>query len=119
MITNLIISVIINTVLVIILAAALPGVKIRSWGTALLMALLIGILNPTIGYLLTIVLNIVTLGLFWLLGLGFIIRLIVFALIIKLTDIILPGLKIKNFGVALLIALCLALANLLVNWLFF
>ena len=40
MITNLIISVIINTVLVIILAAALPGVKIRSWGTALLMALL-------------------------------------------------------------------------------
>ena len=110
-------SLIINMLALMLGAAIMKNVQIRSWGTALLVALLIGILNPTIGWVFNVVLNVATLGIFWLLGLGFIIRLLVTAIIIKIIDALLSGFKVKSFGTAFLLAAFVALIATLADWL--
>lgn len=110
-------SLIINMLALMLGAAIMKNVHIRSWGTAFLVALLIGILNPTIGWVFNVVLNVATIGIFWLLGLGFIIRLLVTAIIIKIVDALLSGFKVKNFGTAFLLAIFVALVATLADWL--
>ncbi|WP_432712313.1 phage holin family protein, partial [Pedobacter sp.] len=58
-----IIDLFINAGILFLLAYLLPGVSIKSYGTAILVALVIGILNATVGFLLRLPLNLVTLGL--------------------------------------------------------
>jgi putative membrane protein len=114
-----ILSILINAAILIIVAKMLPKVHISGWGAAILAALLIGIFNPTIGWILRAVLNVATLGLFLLIGLGFIIRLIVTALIIKLVDWLMGGLRVEGFGTALLLAIIMALVGSLLQYLLF
>src|SRR5687768_18021579 len=83
---DFIISLLINAVVVLIAAYIMPKVEIRSFGSALVVALLIGILNPTVGWILRGLGHVLTLGIPLLLGLGFIIRLIVTAIVIKIVD---------------------------------
>lgn len=112
-----ILSILINAAILIIVAKMLPKVHVTGWGAAILAALLIGIFNPTIGWILRAVLNVATLGLFLLIGIGFIIRLIVTALIIKLVDWLMGGLRVEGFGTALLLAVIMALAGSLIQYL--
>ena len=58
-----IIELLINAGVLFLLAYLLPTVHIKSYGTAIVVALVIGILNATVGFLLRIPLNIITLGL--------------------------------------------------------
>ncbi len=88
---NFILELLINAGVLFLLAALLPSVNIRSYGTAIGVALVIGILNATIGFLLRLPLNILTLGL-----LSFIIRLIVTAVMIKLADKFFSGFEVKG-----------------------
>lgn len=78
---NIIIELLINAGVLLLLAYLLPSVNIKNYGTAIGVALVIGILNATIGYLLRLPLNIITLGL-----LSFFVRLLVTAIIIKVAD---------------------------------
>lgn len=110
-------SLIVTTVAVMLAASIMRSVYVRSWGTAIVIALLIGILNPTIGWLLNVVFNIATLGIFWLLGLGFIIRWFVTAIIIKIVDAFLTGFKVKSFGTALVLSLIIAIVGTIMQWL--
>ena len=110
-----IISLVVNAVVVLGVAYMLPKVEVRNFGSALLVALLIGILNPTIGWLLRGVLHVATLGIPALLGLGFIIRLIAFAIIIKMVDALVGGFKVHGFTTALIMALILAVVGSVVN----
>lgn len=116
---DFLLSIFINAVILILVAKMLPKVHISGWGAALLAALLIGIFNPTIGWILRAVLNVATLGVFLLFGLGFIIRLIVTALIIKLVDWLMGGLRVDGFGTALLLAIIMALVGSLLQYLLF
>jgi len=101
-----ILELLINAGVLFLLAYLMPSVTIKNYGTAIGVALVIGILNATVGFLLRIPLNIVTLGL-----LNFIVRLVVTAVVIKLADKLFTGFEVKGFGSALIIALVMALVG--------
>ena len=103
---NFIIELLVNAGVLFLLAAILPSVNIKNYGTAIGVALVIGILNATIGFLLRLPLNIITLGL-----LSFVVRLIVSALMIKLSDKFFRGFEVKGWGAAFLLAIGIAIGG--------
>ncbi len=103
-----ILQLLINAGVLLLLANIMPSVKVKSYGTAILVALVIGLLNATVGMLIRFPLNLVTL---WLVS--FLVRLIVTALMIRLTDSLFSGFEVKGFWSAFIIALVLALVGTL------
>lgn len=97
-----IISWLLSALVLLLLARLLPGFSLAGYGTALLAALVIAVLNATLGLLLKIVtfpLSIITLGLFLF---------VVNALVLKLAAAIVPGFSIRGCLPALLAAVLLA-----------
>jgi len=90
---------------IIITAYILPGVKVEGFFAALVTALILGLINAVIRpvlILLTLPLNILTLGLF---------TLVINALLIMLAAAIVPGFFVQGFWWALLFGLVLAIVN--------
>ncbi len=88
-----------------------PGIHRGTIGDLLLAALILGVLNAIIRpilILLTLPLNILTLGLF---------TFVINAIMLKVTDWIVPSFQIDGFGPALLGAVVLAIISGLLNWL--
>lgn len=107
------------TALTIYLAAKyMRKVSIKSFGTAALVALAIAILNFLIGWLLVLLLNVATLGLFFFTGLNIIISIIANAIIIELVDKLSKGFHTEGFSPSLMLAIILAVVNGLVYWIF-
>jgi putative membrane protein len=95
----------ISTLAVIIAAYLLPGVSVRSFWTALLVALVLGIVNAIIRpifVILTLPLTVVTLGLFLF---------VINALLILLTSAVVPGFEVRGFWWALLFSLVLSIIS--------
>ncbi len=111
------IEIAINALIVLGVAYLSPKIDVKNFAAALLVAFLIGILNPTVGWILRGIGNIATLGIVALLGLGFIIRILVSAVIIKIVDALVGGFKVRGFGAALLMAVILAVASTLLDYL--
>jgi putative membrane protein len=103
---DFIIHLLINAAVIFVVAYIMPQIHIRNYGLAIIVAIVIGLLNATIGFLLRLPLNVVTLGL-----LSFFVRLLVTAVIIKLVDKLFRGFEIKGFWPALVLALVMALAG--------
>lgn len=103
---NFIIELLVNAGILFLLAYIMPSVTIKNYGTAILVALVIGILNATVGLLLRLPLNIVTLGL-----LSLVIRLLVTAVMIKIADKLFSGFEVKGFSPAIIIAVVIAIAG--------
>jgi putative membrane protein len=103
---NFILQLLLNAAILLGMAYVLPTVRIKNFTTAILVALVIGILNVTVGFILRLPLNIVTLGL-----LSFVIRLVVTALMIKLADIVFTDFEIKGFMPAVIIAIVMAIVG--------
>jgi putative membrane protein len=103
-----ILQLLVNAGVLLLLAYIHPGVKIKSYGTAIVVALVIGILNATIGLVLRFTLNLVTLYL-----LSFIVRLLVSAVVIWLTDKLFSGFELRSFGTAVLVAFVMAIVGTL------
>ncbi len=101
---HFIIELLVNAGMILLLSHFLPTIIIRDFKTAILVALVIGLLNATIGYVLRFPLNLLTL---WLLS--FFVRLVVTAVIIKIVDWLFDGFEIKGFSPALILALALAI----------
>jgi putative membrane protein len=100
---------VISAAMLLIVANVVSGVQIDSWGSAIVGALVLGIVNAVIRplmVLLTLPLTIVTLGLFLF---------VVNALVLQLVGAIAPGIKIAGFGPALLGSLLLTVLNIGVN----
>src|SRR4028119_1443975 len=95
----MILALLINAAIIFALSYLMPQITIRNFWMALLAALLIGLFNATIGWLLYGVFNVVTFGL-----LSFIIRLIVTALMIKLVDKLMRSFDVQGFWPAIVIA---------------
>ena len=90
---------------IIITAYLLPGVRVAGFFAALVTALVLGLINAFIRpvlILLTLPLNILTLGLF---------TLVINALLIMLAAAIVPGFSVQGFWWALLFGLVLAVIN--------
>ena len=102
------------TVAVWVTAAVLPGIHVKSFGSAFMVAALFGILNFFLGWLIFAVLTVATLGIAWLLA--FITRVIVNAIILKLTDSMTDRLTVDSFGWAVAGALMMSAIGTLGQW---
>ncbi len=106
---GLIIKWLLNGVAIVITAYLLPGVTLTGFGAALITALVLGLINTFIKpvlMLLTLPLNILTLGL-----LTFVIN----ALLIMLTSALVSGFTVHGFGWALLFSLVLSIVSYILN----
>lgn len=107
---SLILHLLIDAAVIFGLAYLMPQVDVKSFGTALIVALVLALLNFTVGWLLRGIGNLVT---FFLLG--FVIRIIVTAVLLKLVDKFMSGLTIQGFWPAVVIAIAVAIAGALVD----
>jgi putative membrane protein len=108
-----IIHILINAVVLMAAAYILSGVTISDFTRAIILAVILAILNSTLGAVLDFVstpLRWLTLGLF---------SLVVDAVVLKIADYFMKGFSIKSFGWALILALVLAIFNTISSWIFF
>ncbi|RYD56371.1 MAG: phage holin family protein [Sphingobacteriales bacterium] len=105
-----IIELLLNAAILVGLTYIMPSVKVRSFGTAILVALVISLLSVTVGLILQFVLNIFTLFL-----LSALVRLIVTALMIKLADKLFSGFEVRGFLPVFIIALIMAVVGTLLE----
>ncbi len=108
---DFIISLLISALVIMVAAYLVPGARISSFWTALVVALVLGVINFFLRPLLlalTLPINVLTLGLF---------TFVINALILMLAATIVPGFRIDSFWWALLLAVVLAILNWFVGYL--
>jgi putative membrane protein len=103
------------TVAFLVAAYVLPGVEVKGLGGAIFVAALFGILNALLGWLLFVVIGIVTLGLGFLLG--FLTRWLVNTILLKLADALTDSLTIRGWSSAAIGALVLSVVTAVLEWL--
>lgn len=113
------IHIIIDAAVLLVAAKYMPKVELKGFKTAIIVALIIGVLSFLLSWLLTAVLNIATLGIFYFLGLGFIIRIIVYAIIIEIADKISKDFKTIGFLPSLWLAIILAVVGAIIDAILF
>ncbi len=99
----------INGFAVFIAAYILPGVSVETFVTALVVAVVLGVINTFIKpllLLLTLPITIITFGLF---------ALVINGLMVLLASAIVPGFHVENFLWALLFSLVISLVSSLLN----
>ena len=102
---HLLISLLINTIAIVITAAVLPGVHLDGVMPALITAIVLGVINMFIKpiiILITLPLTILTLGLFIL---------VINSLVILLAAAIVPGFTVDGFWWALIFSVVLWIVN--------
>jgi putative membrane protein len=95
----------------LLVAHLVPGFRVSGFGTALIAALVIGLINSTLGLLLKIItfpLTILTLGIFWF---------VINALMLELATFFVHGFEIRGFWPAFFGSIILSILNLIVRWL--
>lgn len=106
---RIILHIVISTLAVVAAAYVIPGVSVSGWIAAMVVAIVLGILNTflkPILLVLTLPLNILTLGLF---------TLVINTLLVLLAGVIVPGFHPGSFFAALLFGILLSLINMFVN----
>src|SRR6202049_1410056 len=100
---------VLSALCLLLVAEFVPGFFMRGFGTALIAAVVIGLVNSTIGALLKIVtfpLTILTFGIFWLL---------INALMLKLAALFVPGFEVRGLWPAFWGGLILSLLNMTIR----
>jgi len=90
----------------LLVAYVVPGFVVSGFLAALLAAVVVGLVNSTLGAILKVLtfpLIILTLGIFWL---------VINALMLELASWLSPGFEVQSFGAAFFGAVVLALVNL-------
>ena len=106
---SVLINWIVSAMVIFSVAYILPGVKVSDFTSALVVALVLGIINALLKpilLILTLPINILTLGLF---------TFILNALLILLVSNIVAGFKVDGFFAALIFAIVLSIANTVVH----
>ena len=106
---RLLLNWVVSALAVWIVAHIVPGFEVHGATTALLAALVIGLVNATVGALLkliTLPLTILTLGIFWI---------VINALMLKLAAAFVPGFEIHGFLAAFLGAIVLSVVNMVLR----
>jgi putative membrane protein len=111
---SLVLSWLILSLAVWITAVVLPGFHLKSFGSAILVAALFGVLNFLLGWIFFVAFTIATLGIALLLA--FITRWIINAIILKIVDSLTDHLTIDSFGWALGGALMMSALGTLGEW---
>jgi putative membrane protein len=106
---NLLIRILVTSGLVLLIAHFMPGVNVAGFTTALIVAIVLGLLNifiKPILVILTLPVTILTLGLFLL---------VINALIILLCTNIVGGFSVDSFWTALIFSIILSLLQSIMN----
>ncbi|KAF3362152.1 hypothetical protein PHSC3_001464 [Chlamydiales bacterium STE3] len=102
---GILITLILNTIAVFVTASILPGIRLDGWSSALLVAVVLGLINAFIRpilLVLTLPINILTLGLF---------TFVIMGLMVLLASAIVPGFYVSGFWWSIAFAIILAFAN--------
>lgn len=102
---RILLSLILSTLAVFVTAHIVSGVEVKDVTTALLVAIVLGVINTFIRpilLILTLPINILTLGLF---------TLVIMAVCVLLTSAIVPGFHVHGFWWAMLFAAVCAIIN--------
>lgn len=108
---RLLVKWILSALAVWIVAQVVPGIRVSGPAAALIAALVIGLVNATIGLMVKVItfpLTILTLGVFWF---------VINAAMLKLASMFVHGFEVHGFIAALLGALLLSLVSSLLHWL--
>jgi len=106
---NLLVNWFLSALSLMIVAHVIRGFEVTSFATALIAALVIGLVNATVGLFLKIVtfpLTMVTLGVFWF---------VINALMLRLASAVVPGFTVEGFLPAFFGAIVLSLVNLVLK----
>ena len=109
----LIVNWILSALSLVIVAHLIPGFQVRDFSTALIAAIVIGLINSTLGLLLkllTLHLTVVTFGLFLF---------VINALMLRFASALVSGFVVNGFGAAFLGAIVLAVVNTVLRHLVF
>lgn len=102
---GIIITLILNTIAVFVTSSILPGIRLDGWTSALILAVVLGVINAFIRpilLILTLPINILTLGLF---------TFVIMGLMVLLASAIVPGFHVDGFWWAVAFAIILAVVN--------
>lgn len=102
---SILINLLLSTIAVVVTAYVLPGVNVDSFLTALVVAVALGVVNAILKpilVILTLPINILTLGLF---------TLVINALLVLLVSAFVPGFHVDGFLWALVFGLVLSVVN--------
>jgi len=105
----LVVAWLISAVSLLIVGHVIPGFEVQSFGSALIAAVIIGLINATIGLFLkiiTIPLSILTFGIFLL---------VINALMLMFASSILSGFAVTGFWAAFFGAIVLAIVNMIIR----
>ena len=100
------------SVAIFIVAQLLPNIRIKSFGTAIIVAVVFSVINLLFGWLLaflTLPLIIITFGLF---------KFVINAFLLWITDLLVDGMEIKGAVTLLLAAFLIAVIDSLLRWIF-
>ena len=101
-----IIETLLNAGVLLGIAYLWPKVHIKNYVFAIVVAVILGLLNSTIGFLIRVPLNFLTLGM-----LTFIVRMLVSAFLLKVIDSFTDDLTIDGYLPAIVIAVAMAAAS--------
>lgn len=102
---KMLVNLFVSSLAVFITGYLLPGVKLESFTTAIVVAVVLGIVNAIVKPILvlfTLPLTLLTLGLF---------QFVINGLLILFVDAVVPGFSVINFGWALLFSLLISLVS--------
>lgn len=106
---HVIIRLLLSTIAIFVTASILPGIVLEGWTSALIVAIVLGIINAFIRpiiLILTLPINILTLGLF---------TFVIMGLMVLLASAIVPGFHVGGFWWAVAFAVVLAVVNSFLN----
>lgn len=109
---SVIINILVLSVAVFLVANFLPGIRIKNFSTAVMVAVVYSIINFLVGWLLillTLPFLIITFGLF---------KLVINAGLLWITDQIIEDFEIKDFFTTFLAALCITVIDSIIKWVF-
>jgi putative membrane protein len=102
---------VVSALAVWITSRVVPGFYVDGAGAALIAAIVIGLVNATLGLILKILtfpLTILTLGLFWF---------VINGIMLELASAFVRGFHIRTFGAAFVGGIVLSVVNMLLKWL--
>ena len=100
---------VLSALCLLLVARFVPGITVQGFGTALFAALVIGLVNGTLGFFLKVVtfpLTIVTFGIFWL---------VINGLMLKVASLLSPGFAVRGWWPAFWGGLVLSLLKMTVR----
>ncbi|HUJ21848.1 MAG TPA: phage holin family protein [Bryobacteraceae bacterium] len=110
---RLLVNWLLSGVSLLIVANVVPGIEIAGFGTAMIAAAVIGLVNVVIGFplrILTFPLTLLTLGAFLI---------VINALMLKVAAAVMPGFRVRGCLPAILGAILLGLVNMVLRWMIF